>query len=987
MSSNSQNLHIKRSTGDIAQVIDRSFGILEFGIDGNIINANDIFLNMCGYELEELIGKNHKMLCISEHIISDEYAQTIQNILEKRQVSGLFSRLHKDGSTFWVEATYYTIVSPTGEPQKIIKFCLDVTPRQEYYLDRISRLDAIDRGAIMAEYSGDGIFLDINDNFLTIMGYHKEDILGQPITKIFSTGDSKFHLSQEAWNGICAGHNHCQLLRFHGGNDSDVWLETMFTPIFSSHGKLRKVVQVSMDISEAAKADEKTGRMFRQMSMVTDKTSNPVFITNIIGKTIYINESFTRMFGYTREEIMGKSPTVIFGPDESNIMRQIRKGLAESASCHMEVMAFSKKGQRFWVSCISNQTFDASGKREYVINVITDITETKLHETLQHKALEAMACDVPTEEVLNIICTEVEKILPGVSVAVIGMDKNRNVYPFASPSVDLKHMDISEFFAGEGGSPSGRAAYLQGTIVENDIAGSDYSPKSKAIFGAWEIHACLAKAIKASKGAVMGTVSFYFKEHYKPSEFDERVAGVVARICSIALEQHENKATMRTLCFYDALTGLPNRNLLYASAEQAISRAMSFNPEVTIALMFINIDKFTRFKKASAYQIGNEVLGIMGKRLLEIKNPRDIVGHLTGDEFVLIMLDCSPAQAMEASKRIQHALSRPCALEKGEIVVSVSIGVSLYPDNGINIDLLINCATLALSQSKKKGTGQIRFYDKTLNTIAHNSISLESSLHKAIDQRKLQLHYQPQIYLQTGKLHGVEALCRWNDAERGQISPAKFIPLAEEVGLINNLSAWVLHEACRQMGEWRRRGVGVPSISVNLSSANFHDPDLPEKILACLRENHLAPNDLILELTENVLLDQDPSTISTIHKAHGMGLALSLDDFGTGYSSLSYLRQLPISEMKLDQSFVRDMHMNELSQRLSQAVMRIGESLELIVLAEGIENEEQYNLLKKQQYHVGQGYFMSRPVPSDELETWLEKWRANLSQEQYNLVS
>jgi EAL domain-containing protein (putative c-di-GMP-specific phosphodiesterase class I) len=244
-------------------------------------------------------------------------------------------------------------------------------------------------------------------------------------------------------------------------------------------------------------------------------------------------------------------------------------------------------------------------------------------------------------------------------------------------------------------------------------------------------------------------------------------------------------------------------------------------------------------------------------------------------------------------------------------------------------------------------------------------------LRKALQAQELHLHYQPQIDLATGRLYGVEALARWTHAEFGEISPARFIPLAEECGLIADLGRWALNEACHQLAQWRTQGLDVPAVSVNLSPTSFHNLDLPRMIADTLDRNALAPQDLTLELTESILLDTNPCTMQTIEQVHAHGVRLSMDDFGTGYSSLSYLRRLPVSELKLDRSFVADLEYDEAARALSSAILGIGKSLYLTVVAEGVETPTQNQMLREQGYPVAQGYLFSRPLPPRELERWL----------------
>lgn len=246
-------------------------------------------------------------------------------------------------------------------------------------------------------------------------------------------------------------------------------------------------------------------------------------------------------------------------------------------------------------------------------------------------------------------------------------------------------------------------------------------------------------------------------------------------------------------------------------------------------------------------------------------------------------------------------------------------------------------------------------------------------MRQAINTQQLSLYYQPQTDLKTGRLYGVEALARWHHPELGHISPTRFIPLAEECGLIGELGHWVLTEACKQLADWRQRGIAVPSVSINLSATNFHSLELPELIADTLRHYQLTSRDLKIELTENVLLDTNPSTMRTIEQVHEQGVRLSMDDFGTGYSSLSYLRKIPVSELKLDRSFVSDLEHDHTARAISSAVLGIGKSLQLTVIAEGVETSEQSTLLQQQGYPVGQGYLFARPLSVADFEVWIKQ--------------
>ena len=971
---------------ELLRALDNSLGTVEFALDGTILSANANYLAMCGYQLQELVGNNHKLLCAGEHLLSRSYTDCWDKIRLIGCASGLFPRQRKDGSAFWIEAAYYTVFSEADARGRIVKFCLDVTNRMRAVGEKLCLLEAVDRSLILAEYSPQGDFLSLNENFISSLGFSRADLLGKRFMDAFSPPDPHNSLPRGLWRDICGGRTHYQKMEWKAANGESVWLATLFTPLFTPEGKLKKVLQVASDVTFATEFERRQRQRFQKLSLVADKTSNGVIIADGIGRTVYANEGFTVMFGYTEQDLAGRSPACIFGPEETNVARRLREGLGPKESLSIEEIAYGKSGQRLWVSWVSTSVCNDDGRQEYIVTVITDITDTKLYEVLQRKALEGMARDVPTDEVLGMACLEIERIIPGIFVRVMGVGKQSRLYAVAAPSLPAAGgKALQDIPVGPNGSPSSRAVYFGSVVIERDIAAGQYPQAIKEGFAKAGVRGCLAKPVKAGNGDAIGVTAFYYPDECLPDDFQLRTLDVMSRICAIALERENARAAMRRLTFYDSLTGLANRNLLLAAADNRIAENAALFPDTRFAVFCVNIDRFRRINRSCGYAAGSEVLKKLGRRIQDIVEQGDLAGRVSADEFVLFKAGCDAESAMELARRIQARVAEPLEACRTEVVLSACVGVSLYPENGNRAESLVNNAAMAMAAGKRKGPGQVRFYDRQLRPASVNTLSLEAKLHNAISRRKLRLYYQPQVDMRTGKLYGAETLCRWRDDEAGDIPPGRFIPLAEESGLIAQLSDWALEEACRQLGLWRRQGLPVPRISVNLSPSNFREAGLMEKLLQRLDEHGLVASDIILELTENVLLDNDPATMALLKKAHGLGFRLALDDFGTGYSSLSYLRELPISEIKLDQFFVYDLHTDELSQRLSQAVLCIGESLGLTVIAEGIENFEQYALLKQQRYHVAQGFLLSAPVPPAEFENWLRRWRPLDMGDQYVL--
>ncbi|MCW1936564.1 EAL domain-containing protein [Pseudomonas sp. MDMC_285] len=444
---------------------------------------------------------------------------------------------------------------------------------------------------------------------------------------------------------------------------------------------------------------------------------------------------------------------------------------------------------------------------------------------------------------------------------------------------------------------------------------------------------------------------------------------VASPLCALAMEREEDRENIRQLAFYDSLTELPNRSLLHAKADHALVDARRSRSSMSV--LFIDLDRFKQVNDSLGHPAGDVLLRAIAERLLCNRRASDIVGRLSGDEFVVALPNCGSEHVTEIVEEIKKSISRPISIGGVVLSPSASIGISVYPQDGHDMATLIHRADMAMYQAKGSGRGRFSFFSPELNQLALERQELESALRLAIDGGELKLHYQPQINVGDGTLYGVEALARWRHSKFGEVSPSRFIPLAEECGLIGDLGAWAVREACRQLASWRRKGLKIPAVSVNLSPSNFHNLDLGGMILRTLSQHDLKVGDLTLELTESVLLDTNPNTMKVLGDVSSKGIKLAMDDFGTGYSSLSYLRKLPIQELKLDKSFVLELETDETSRALSEAVLRIGDSLCLKVVAEGVEELGQYKVLKEQGYHVAQGYFLSKPLAPRELEEWV----------------
>ncbi len=420
---------------------------------------------------------------------------------------------------------------------------------------------------------------------------------------------------------------------------------------------------------------------------------------------------------------------------------------------------------------------------------------------------------------------------------------------------------------------------------------------------------------------------------------------------------------IKTMAYFDTLTGLPNRN----SFRQHLNNALNHHGDKILAVLFLDLDRFKIINDTKGHTVGDLILKKVAARLEMAVQNSGLVSRLGGDEFIILLEDIDKNIVTDVAQKILNEFSYPIEVNNQEFFVTPSIGISLYPEDGRDEETLIKHADTAMYQAKERGKNNFKFYSSNLKGISIRKMELENGLRKALEQNQLMLYYQPQVSLITGEIVGVEALLRWHHPEHGFISPDEFIPLAEETGLIVPLGKWVLQEACKQRKIWEDAGFRDFPIAVNVSVRQFEDDHFIDYISMVLDGTGLKGSMLELEITESIMQNLERSTV-ILNQLKDIGVLLSIDDFGTGYSSLSYLKHLPIDKIKIDKSFVDDILYHSNKGVMVKTIIDMGVNLNFIVIAEGIETEEQLDFLKKNGCDIGQGYFFSKPLPANQLE-------------------
>jgi diguanylate cyclase (GGDEF)-like protein len=493
------------------------------------------------------------------------------------------------------------------------------------------------------------------------------------------------------------------------------------------------------------------------------------------------------------------------------------------------------------------------------------------------------------------------------------------------------------------------------------------------LFFAWFLAARLQRVVSGPIEHLASTMRAVSREQ----DFSRRVhmergdeLGVLVENFNNMLEQIEtrenelqkNQKRLDYLAHHDTLTGLANRLLFDDRLTHALARAKRTGTK--LALMFLDLDRFKNINDSLGHKTGDEVLREMAERLVGALRSSDTLARLGGDEFVVILEQIGGYQGLSTvAEKFLEVLMLPIRVGQQELFISGSIGISVFPEDGESVETLMQCADVAMYQAKNLGRNNYQFFSQGMTERAQEELRMEAKLRMALAKGELLVHHQPQVDLSTGKILGMEALIRWQHPTMGLVPPGKFIPLAEETGLIIPIGNWVLQTACRQAVQWQREGFPLWKMAVNISPKQFWQADLPDTIAEVLEASGFDARLLELEITESAIMLDVEKAIETMRRIRDMGISLALDDFGTGYSSLSCLRRFPLSKLKIDRSFVRDILKGEDGGAIAEGIIGLARTLHLEVVAEGIEESSQVEFLLEKGCQVGQGFFLGRPMP------------------------
>ena len=679
------------------------------------------------------------------------------------------------------------------------------------------------------------------------------------------------------------------------------------------------------------------------------------------------------------EDLIGKNDFDLFAPELAQQFFAIEEKIIQTGKpvIDMDESILDATGKK-WRSTTKVPLLNDKNEVFGLIGISRDITERKKADILrsgQAQILEMIAMSAPLENVLNHLVQLVESQFVGIFCSVLLLDKDGvHLRHAAAPSLPEEYTKaIDGVRIGPKVGSCGTAVHRRETVIVADIEHDPLWEDYRELAAVHGFRSCWSTPILSHEGAVLGTFALYSSTVRKPTPADTGLIDVATRIAGIAIERKQAEDRIRFMANHDALTGLPNRALLTDRLSQAVLYAKRYDSWVTV--VFLDLDNFKTVNDSLGHNAGDELLKTVATRMKSCVRSTDTVVRLGGDEFVILLLD-QPKSAdiiSQTLQKIRTAIAKTVHLEGHDLKVTSSIGIANYPNDGTDADTLLANADAAMYRAKETGRDNFQFYTPEMNIKVHEKFKLQEELRNAVAHSEFFLLYQPQVDLRTGQIFAVEALIRWMHPTQGVIAPLKFIPVAEETGLIVPIGDWVLHEACRQNKAWQDSGLPHMSVCVNVSARQFKEKNLIGRVVHALHESGLEAKYLELEITESLIMQDVEQAISTMEELESLGVQISIDDFGTGYSSLSALKTFPVARLKIDKSFINNLTSNESDKAVASAVISLGQKLNLRVIAEGVETAEQVAFLRDNNCDEIQGFHFSKPIESGAIEDLLKR--------------
>jgi len=714
-------------------------------------------------------------------------------------------------------------------------------------------------------------------------------------------------------------------------------------------------------------------------SLLMHKANDGLWDWNLETDEVYYSPQWKSMLGYGKDELANNLNTwvnLIHPNDKTAVLGKIQDyANGQPDSFEVEVRMRHKNGHEIIVFCRAFLILrESDSKVIRLISTHVDITECKKTEAFNNKTseiLEMIAVGHCASDIYNAIALMYESRHPGMRCSMLELHGNKLMHGGA-PSLPKEYCEAVHglVYGPEVGS-CGSSTFTGKRVVVENIETDPKWKDLKHIALPHGMRSCWSEPIKNSSGKILGAFGMYYNHPALPNEEESNDLKSAARLAGIVMERDQAQKRIRELAYTDTLTGLSNRAYFYQHLEGLINNASRHNHR--FALLYIDLDDFKSVNDSLGHDVGDLLLKTIAGRLENTCREIDFVARLGGDEFCVLVDEVNDEyDAAHVAQRSLDELGQPLELAIRKLTPACSIGIAHYPDDGNNLTTLIKAADTALYAAKEKGKNQYAFYKQELTDKAEYRFQIEQHLRNAIEKQQLSLVYQPQFNISTGEIIGVEALSRWHHSLLGQVPPDNFIATAERIGMMTQLTEWVLSTACHQAAAWKKKGLPNLRIAVNVSPSQFVNNNIVSMVKHITAATGIAPSELELEVTEG-FIQTDKANLSIFKELKDLGVRLAIDDFGTGYSSFASLKHLKVDCLKIDKCFIDDVHNDNDARLLAGSMIDIGNKLGYGVIAEGVESKEQLESLTKLGCEAVQGYLFSKPVNGTEMSSLLNK--------------
>lgn len=873
----------------------------------------------------------------------------LKDIYRRKQPTMVEHRLYDSlGQLVVYEVHAYPVFNAKGQIEQVIEYFIDVTERkraEEALRDSEHNYRELVETAnsVVLRWDTDGVIKFINRFGERFFGFDEDELIGQPVVGTIvpehdSSGrDLAVMIENIERNPDAYQSNENENIRKDG---TRVWIAWTNKTICDRAGNVVEILSFGNDITQRRRAIHALEESEARFRNIYDHSPVMMHTVDEEGRLVNVNRKWEEETGYMHEEVVGRKLDFLMTPASTEkAMGQMfplfwAQGYVRDA-CYQFV---KKNGEIIDVSMSCNLSFDPDG-RKISLSVVQNISERRRAE--QELLLAASVFESSIEGIL--ITDAEERILRTNKAFTMMTGYTAEDVRGKRPSVLSSGRHDAMFYKN-----------LWGVLKENGFWQGEVWNRRKdgEIYPEWL------------------SISTVYNEKHEPAYY----VGVFTDIT----DQKLSEKRIYHLAHYDALTDLPNRVLFQDRLDHALVEARRGGYSVPI--LYLDLDRFKPINDSFGHPVGDLLLQQVAERLRQCVREADTVARMGGDEFTVILGQNAAGGSgdiVQMGSRVAHAildaLAQPFNLEGHEVFISASIGIVVYPQDGVTVAQLIKNADTAMYHAKDKGRNNYLFYEPHMNAAAADRLLIENSLRRALERGEFELYYQPSINIRERRIDALEALIRWRHPELGMIPPDRFVPLAEESGLILPIGEWVLREAVRQVRLWWKAGFDTVRVAVNLSLRQFRHRDLINVIKQAMQDEGMAPSALALEVTESVFMEDEEETIARLNEMSNMGIEILIDDFGTGYSSLARLRTLPIHVLKVDRSFVRDITTDPNDASIIAAIISMAHNLQLRVVAEGVETVNQLNFLKAQGCDDIQGYLLSKPIPAKEVISFLRK--------------